>query len=75
MSASLTDFAGRLNDFLYRQHIRRLGSVDIGLAREWSLGFIRQEHPQLTEEEVTRFYENLIQVRLVAVDEWTLRMS
>jgi len=75
MTSSIPNFAERVNHFIYRQHIRRLGPVEIELAREWSLAFIQREHPQLTKEEVARFYENLIHVRIIAVDEWSLRMS
>ena len=69
------DFAERLNHFLYRQSIRKLGEEEIGLAREWTLDFIRREHPHLTEEQVGRFYDNLLHVQVSVVDEWTRRMS
>jgi hypothetical protein len=75
MNPTLSDFAVRFNAFLYRQHIRRLGPEEIGLAREWSMAVIRREHPQLSTEEAEVFYENLINVRVCAVDEWTQRMS
>ena len=75
MSSALTAFTEKFNLFLYRQHIRKLGPEEIALAREWSLNLIRREHPHLTEEQVERFYENLIHVRVSAVDEWTRRMS
>ena len=75
MNSTLSNFAGRFNAFLYRQHIRRLSPVEIELAREWSLALIRREHPHLSSEEVERFYENLIHIRVCAVDEWTRRMS
>jgi hypothetical protein len=68
------DFAGRFNKFLYRQHIRKLGS-EIETAREWCLDLIRREYPQLNEEQRERFYQNLITVQVTAVDEWTRRMS
>ena len=72
---SVTDFTERFNLFLYRQHIRKLGPAEIELARNWCLDLIRREHPRLTEEEVVRFYDNLINVKVTAVDEWTRRMS
>ena len=72
---SLDEFAERFNQFLYRQTIRKLTPSDIELAREWCLNLIRREHPDLTPEEVERFYDNLLKVRAVAVDEWTQRMS
>ena len=75
MSSALTAFTEKFNLFLYRQNIRKLGPEEIELAREWSMNVIRREHPQLTEEQRERFYENLIHVQVVAVDEWTRRMS
>jgi len=72
---SLSDFSARFNHFLYRQSIRKLSEAEIKLARDWSLMLIRREHPHLTEEQVERFYENLIHIEVVAVDEWTRRMS
>jgi len=75
MSSSLSAFAERFNLFLYRQNIRKLGPAEIALAREWSLDLIRREHPKLTEEQVERFYENLIHVEVTAVDEWARRMN
>jgi hypothetical protein len=71
----LSDFAERFNHFLYRQSIRKLGPSEIELARDWSCDFIRREHPNFTEEQVARFYENLIHIQVIAVDEWTRRMS
>lgn len=75
MSSGFAAFTERLNLFLYRQNIRKLGPAEIALAREWSLDLIRREHPHLTEEQVERFYENLIHVQVTAVDEWTRRMN
>ena len=72
---NLADFTERFNHFLYRQSIRKLSESEIQLARDWTLDFIRREHPQLGEEQVLRFYENLIKVHVHAVDEWTQRMS
>jgi hypothetical protein len=71
----LSDFTARFNHFLYRQSIRKLGKEEVQLARDWSIALIRREHPTLTDEQVERFYENLIHVQVVAVDEWTRRMS
>jgi len=69
------DFTERFNLFLYRQNLRKLGPAEIDLARDWCLNLIRKEHPQLTEEQIARFYENLINVRITVVDEWTRRMN
>jgi hypothetical protein len=71
----VNDFAERFNLFLYRQHVLKLAPAERETAREWCLQFIRREHPKLTEAEVERFYENLINVKFTAVDEWTQRMS
>ena len=72
---NLAEFTDRFNRYLYRQSIRKLGPAEISLAREWTINFIRREHPTLTDEQVERFYENLIHVQVHAVDEWTRRMS
>ena len=69
------NFASRFNQFLYRQHIRKLGTGEIETARQWCLDLIRREYPQLNEEERERFYHNLITVQVTAVDEWTRRMT
>ena len=72
---NFSDFADRFNQFLYRQSIRKLTDAERELAREWSMAFIRREHPNLSDEQAERFYENLIHVRVRAVDEWTERMT
>jgi len=72
---SVTDFTERFNLFLYRQHIRKLGASEVETARKWCLDYIRREHPQMTSEEVDRFYENLINIKFTAVDEWSRRMA
>ena len=72
---SLADFADRVNAFLYRQHIRRLTVDEIESAQEWSLKLIRRENPDWSEEQIDAFYENLLHVQIIAVDEWTRRMS
>jgi hypothetical protein len=71
---NLSEFSERFNHYLYRQSIRRLGAEEITVAREWSLAFIRREHPHFTNQQVERFYENLIHVQVNAVDEWSRRM-
>jgi hypothetical protein len=69
------DFASRFNRFLYRQNIRKLGQSGRETAKEWCLSLIRREYPHLSDEQVDRFYDNLIKVQYVVVDEWTQRMS
>jgi len=73
--SGLSAFTERFNLFLYRQHIRKLSAAEIEMAQEWSLNLIRKEHPHFTEQQVERFYENLINVQVIAVDEWTRRMN
>jgi len=72
---NVSDLRGRLNLFLHRQTVRRLTEAEIALARDWCMDLIHREHPELTAEQAERFYENLIHVRVIAVDEWTQRMS
>jgi len=72
---SLSAFTERFNLFLYRQHVLKLSPAEIEMAREWSLNLIRKEHPDLTDQQVERFYENLINVQVTVVDEWTRRMN
>ena len=71
----ISEFTERFNRFLYRQHIRKLGPTEIETAREWCLNLIRREYPHLNEEQRNLFYENLIHVKVTAVDEWTRRMT
>jgi hypothetical protein len=72
---NISDLADRFNQFLYRQSIRKLTDAERQLARDWSMAFIRREHPNFSEEQAEGFYENLIHVRITAVDEWTERMT
>ena len=75
MSNTVTLFTDRFNLFLYRQHIRKLGADEIETARTWCMDLIRREHPTLTPEQAERFYDNLLNVRVSVVDEWTRRMT
>lgn len=71
---SISEFTERFNAFLYRINIRKLSPGERALAKEWCVSLIRREHSHLNDEEVERFYENLITVRWTAVDEWSERM-
>lgn len=71
----VSEIRERLNQFLHRQNIRKLTAEERAMAREWCLDVIRREHPELDEDERELFYENLVRVRLVAVDEWSQRMG
>jgi len=70
-----SNFTERFNRFLYQRHLRKLGAGEIEAARDWCLNLIRREYPHLNEEQRERFYENLINVQVTAVDEWTRRMT
>jgi len=72
---NVSDFRGRLNLFLHRQTIRKLTKAEIALAQEWCMEVIRREHPEMSPDQAERYYENLIHIRVIAVDEWTVRMS
>jgi hypothetical protein len=71
----VSEFRERLNQFLHRQDIRKLTDAERSLARDWCLDIIRREHPEMNEEQVEFFYENLINVRVITVDEWSRRMQ
>ena len=71
----VSDLRERLNQFLHRQIVRKLTPEERELARQWCLEFIRREHPNFTEEQAETFYENLINVKVTVVDEWTQRME
>lgn len=72
---SLSDLTGRLNQFFYRQNLRRLTAEELEMAKAWSMEMIRREHPAWSEEQAEAYYEQLLYVHFSAVDEWTRRMS
>jgi hypothetical protein len=72
---NISDFREQLNLFLYRQNVRKLTPAEISLARDWCMDVINREHPEWSEEQKERFYENLLHVRVTTVDEFTQRMS
>ncbi len=65
----------RLNQFLHRQNVRKLTPQEREAAKEWCLDVIRREHPDFTPEQMEHFYDNLIRIRIIPVDEWTERMG
>jgi hypothetical protein len=71
----VSELRERLNQFLHRQNIRKLTPEERSLAREWCLDLIHREHPELNDEQAELFYENLINVRIITVDEWSRRME
>ena len=71
----VSEIRERLNQFLHRQDIRKLTPAERSLARQWCMDLIHREHPELSSEQAERFYENLINVRVITVDEWSRRMQ
>ncbi|NJK91318.1 MAG: hypothetical protein HC904_05485 [Blastochloris sp.] len=63
----------RINTLLYHKQVEKLSRRDGELARTWTLQLIREAHPLWTEQEVERYYENLLKIRVVAVDQWGKR--
>ena len=51
---TVSNFTERFNQFLYRQHLRKLGPTEIESAREWCFAWIRREHPHFEQDEVER---------------------
>ena len=72
---NISDFREQLNLFLHRQNLRKLTADEISLARDWCMDVIRREHPEWSDEQKERFYENLIHVRVTVVDEFSQRLS
>jgi hypothetical protein len=68
-------FKDQLNRFLHRQNIRKLTPAERELAQVWCMDLIRREHPDWSDEQAERFYDNLINVRVIAVDEWSRRLE
>jgi hypothetical protein len=75
VSMDVAEFKDQLNRFLHRQNIRKLTPDEREMARTWCMDFIHREHPDWSDEQAERFYENLINVRVTAVDEWSRRME
>jgi hypothetical protein len=67
------DLAERFNTFLYQKDFRRLSPQDLELAKKWTLQLIRDSNPQWTEEQVLDYYNRLLKIRVVAVDQWKER--
>jgi hypothetical protein len=71
----VAEFKDQLNRFLHRQNVRKLTPAERELAKTWCMDLIHREHPDWSDEQAERFYENLINVRVIAVDEWSRRME
>jgi hypothetical protein len=55
--------------------VRKLTVEERGLARDWCMNLIHREHPGWSDEQAERFYDNLINVQVIAVDEWSRRLE
>lgn len=63
----------RVNNLLYHKQIGSLTKREAGLAETWTLQMIRDSHPKWTEDQIRTYYENLANIRVVAVDQWGKR--
>lgn len=75
VSMDVAEFKEQLNRFLHRQNIRKLTPAEREMAKTWCMDIIHREHPDWNDEQAERYYENLINVRFIAVDEWSRRME
>lgn len=67
--------AKNINRFLYRKETGRLTKAQLELAEKWALDMIRQHHPEWDEEQVRKYYDDLLKWRVTVVDEWGRRMQ
>lgn len=65
----------KLNTLLYRREMEKISSSDAQLAIDWTLEMIRSSHPHWDEARVQRYYENLLHLKVVAVDQFIRRMQ
>ena len=65
----------RVNSLLYRRQVRRLTKQDLESARAWTLQLIRDHNPRWSEERVQEYYDHLLDIRLVAIDQWSARLG
>lgn len=70
---SFFSIVSRLNHLLYRRDLARLAPQDRSLARVWMIQFMKSNHPDWDDKKIDREYENLLQCRPMAVDEWIRR--
>jgi len=63
----------RLNLLLYRKQVHRLTKKDREQAVAWTLQLIRDRNPHWTEERVRAYYDQLLDIRVIAVDAWSAR--
>jgi hypothetical protein len=63
----------RINKLLYHRQVGSLTRKEAELAETWTLQLIREGHPQWTEEQIRSYYDQLVNIRVVAVDQWSKR--
>lgn len=59
----------KLDGFLYRRVFKELSPSDLDLAEKWTLAMIRRNHPDWDEEQVRKFYDSLLNIRVVVCDD------
>ena len=65
----------RLNKILYKRSIFQLRKKDLELAEKWTLDFIRDQHPHWSEKQVKRHFDNLLKIKVIAVDDWSKKFG
>jgi hypothetical protein len=63
----------RINKLLYHRQVGSMTRRESELATNWTLQLIRDGHPKWSEEQVKNYYDNLVNIRVVAVDQWSKR--
>ncbi len=65
----------RINRLLYKKEVVKLGRRDMELATRWTMEMIRDRNPEWSEEQVRMYYDRLLNVRVIAVDQWSRRFG
>jgi ribonucleotide reductase beta subunit family protein with ferritin-like domain len=65
----------RVNTLLYRRQVKRLTKTDMESAKQWTLQLIRDRNPHWSEERIQDYYDHLLDIRLVAIDQWSARLG
>jgi hypothetical protein len=63
----------RINQLLYHRQLGSLTRREAELAERWTLQMIRDGHPKWDEEQVRAYYDHLLTIKVVAVDQWSKR--
>lgn len=70
---NLLELPERINLLLYRKQVHRLTRQDREQAIAWTLQLIRDRNPGWSEERVRAYYDQLLNIRVIAVDAWSAR--